>query len=487
MFFFNNPNLAVDRFLSSDFASCEEFLYFEKLKAIKAHPLSVHLLSHQVKSVAFLSSRNGAILADEMGLGKTRSSILSALIFSNERIPALIVCPTSIRFDWRDEILNVSPTSTHSLPDSPKDWRPADFTILSLSRLKSFYGWGEAHTFKSLFLDESQVFKNSAELTAAKRNTPVQANLDGTMPGLHRTQLVFTLAKKIPNVFCLTGTPILGKTRELFNLLRLIRHPLGKNFLKFSERYCGGHETPFGWKADGSTNIFELRELLRGAIFRQLKRHVLSLPSKTTVVTPVPLSGSFYDDYQNAWTRYLSKLSGVSSARVFQRIKVRHLVEINLLRQITSLSKVPYLGARIASSPTKKFLVFSLFTETLNEVSKDLTLRGIPFVRYDGSLSENQRYEAIQRFKKDPRCHFVANMDAAKAGLTLVESDHAIFLDQSWTPADHWQAEDRVHRIGQDRPVVSEYLYAPKTVEERLVDVLIQKQAIIDQHPKSLS
>ena len=482
LFDFSNPSATALQFLSSGLKTCDDVAYHEVLESIKGLTFCDGLLDYQIDGVAFLASRSGAILADDMGLGKTCQAISSTMVNPSERLPVLIICPSGLRYEWLKEIKRVSPHSSISLPVVPSEWTPSDYTVISFSRLKDFFGWDILHSFKSLFIDESQGFKNSTSFNKKTREDAHTSLRNGEKPKGHRTALCIDIAKCIPNVYCLTGTPILSRPRELFNLLALVRSPLSKDFIRFSKRYCDGHRGPFGWIADGCTNAVELRERLKNTLLRRLKKDVLNLPPKTTITTKLALHGNFILDYKNAWNRYVGSIQKTkSSEKRVSSLKARHLVEINLLRQVACLSKVSYLSNRITSS-SEKLIVFSNFKEPIDALSGLLDGGNIRHVRYVGGMTEAARNKAVEEFRSNTECRvFVSNLEAGKTGLNLVEATRVVFLDMGFTPADHFQAEDRAHRIGQTLPVTCEYLVTIDTVDELMLSILSEKKAVIDR------
>jgi len=482
---FYNMSACVRGFLASELSTCDDISFDSLVGFVRDHPVCQTLMPHQVDAVTFMLSRDGGILADDMGLGKTCCSIIRCLIQPEASLPCLIITPAGLRRTWRDEILRICPTATIEMPDSGDDLdgtRLPQFTIIPFSRLKSFYQWNALPSFKVLFVDESQAFKNNRSFTRNESREAAATHARGDSVKGHRTALMFEIAKPIPSIYCLTGTPILSRPRELFNLLKLIRHPLGNSFLRFSKQFCGGVETRFGWQADGCTNAVELRESLKNVVLRRLKVDVLNLPGKETILTRTPLAGEWIAKYRGAWHSYITNLKSTKSkADQRKAFKARHIVSLNLLRQICSQSKTDYIVDRIINSD-EKMIVFTSVTETLTSISEALTAKGVDHVCYHGAMNESKRHAAVKHFRGEPACRvFLSNTEAGKTGLTLIEATRVIFMDMVWTPADHYQAEDRAHRIGQTRKVTCEYLIAPGTVEDVIYELLASKKKVIDK------
>ena len=229
----------------------------------RAEEIAKGLYPHQIEGIAFLLGRRRALLADDMGLGKTRQSVL-AMVEAEAEGPYLVICPASVKRNWAREIQLVLPTSEPAivgpalLPSTDfQDWVIINYEILGkhLEGLLAFEWKGvvfdEAHYLKN---HQSQRSRNAAKLVKAIAHEPV--------------------------VHALTGTPMTNCPRDLFPLLRLMDHPLGKSFLSFAKRYCDAYQGDFGLVADGASNIEELTVQLHGVMLRRTKNEVLDLPPK---------------------------------------------------------------------------------------------------------------------------------------------------------------------------------------------------------------
>lgn len=474
----------VSDFCSVALESCDDPQYQTMLAAVTGSAGAEGLMEHQVKAACFLASRKGAILADDMGLGKTRSALGALRILSKEEaLPAIVVTPAGLRRSWISEAEKFWPEVKIQTADKSEDLRGGfQIAVVSYTKLKSFVGSPEIERVNSLIIDEAHSFKNARALYGEQRKIYSEKIAAGEDPGVHRTALLFSIAERIPRVYCLTGTPIMSRPKELFNLLKMTRHPLGRNFIQFSSRYCGGRAGRFGWISDGCTNPEELRSKLRNHVLRRHKKNVLALPPKSIKKVQTPLDMKEQFRYSGAWDEYIEMVkatrSGEEAARVWQ---ARHLVQISLLRQICSEAKVPKAVERIKSHG-QKVVVFSTYTKTLQALNEALDSEGIRSIVYDGSLNEKQRAEAVDKFQTEDQFKvFVAQTEAAKVGLTLTSATLVIFLDLVYTPADHFQAEDRCYRIGQERPVEIEYFLCPGTVEDHLLELHETKKTIISK------
>lgn len=460
----------------NDYQVCYEDL--SKSEAAKG------LLPHQIVSASFLASRRGCILADDMGLGKTRSA-LAALKYNATKgyCPAFIITPAGLRTSWLQEAGRYWPEAKVVLADGDKDLLgDFDIAVISYTKLKNFIGSTALSRVGTIIVDEAHSFKNSRALYGEQKQAYVDRLAEGKDPGVHRTALLLDVCSKVQSVYCLTGTPILSRPRELFNLLKMTRHPLGRNFIHYSTRYCGGHQGRFGWVSDGCTNPSELRENLKNFVLRRHKKKVLELPQKTIkkIETPLDMEGEV--KYSSAWDDYIAIVESTRTKEETEKVwQAKHLVQISLLRQICSLYKVKSAAERI-SRHDGKVVVFSNYTATLEELQKELQGKGFNSLIYDGSLNEKKRAEYVERFQNDAEVKaFIAQIESAKVGLTLTAGTLVLFMDLVYTPADHFQAEDRCYRIGQTKEVQIEYLLCPGTVEDHLVELHDSKKDVISK------
>ena len=195
----------------------------------RAEEIAQGLYPHQIEGIAFLLGRRRALLADDMGLGKTRQSII-AMVEAEPEGPYLVICPASVKRNWVREIELVLPIAEPvivgpgPLPSTAdivegRDWVIINYEILGkhMDRLLAFEWKGvvfdEAHYLKN---HQSQRSRNAAKLVKAIQREPI--------------------------VHALTGTPMTNRPRDLFPILRLVNHPLGKSFLSFAKRYCDGYQ-----------------------------------------------------------------------------------------------------------------------------------------------------------------------------------------------------------------------------------------------------
>jgi hypothetical protein len=424
--------------------------------------LRATLRRYQREGVAWLGllrdAELGALLADDMGLGKT----LQALCALRGR--TLVVAPTSVLHNWRDEIARFRPGLRCSLYHGPgRRLSPrADVTLTSYAILRLDAESLAAQRWDSVILDEAQIIKNPDSQVAR---------------AAYRLQAAWRLA--------LTGTPVENRLDELWSQLHFLNPGLLGTRRDFDERV--GRPVAAG----DEPAVARLRERTRPFLLRRLKRDVApELPPRTDIVLHAVLDEEERHTYEaiRAATRRdvverLAAGSGVLQAleallRLRQAACHRALVPG---QRAASSSKLELLLEMLDEVVAEghKALVFSQWTKLLDLVEPRLGESGLPFARLDGSTRD--RAGVVARFQDEagPPVMLVS-LTAGGLGLNLTAADHVFILDPWWNPAVEDQAADRAHRIGQDRPVMVYRLVAEQTVEERVLALQQRKREIAE-------
>jgi SWI/SNF-related matrix-associated actin-dependent regulator 1 of chromatin subfamily A len=300
-----------------------------------------------------------------------------------------------------------------------------------------------------------------------------------------RTKAVKAIAKNVPSVLLLSGTPLLSRPIELFNSLQLMDPVTWGNWYDFTRRYCQGHQTRWGWEAKGASNIEELQKKISRYFLRRTKEEVLPhLPKKIFVDYAVDMNDEHRREYKTAqenFAKYLREYKNRKGTEIARMVQAEKLTKINFLRQITTQGKVATAEELIENvvDSGQKVLVFSCFNEpleTLHKKYKDSS------VLLTGKTATEDRRDIIAKFQNDPETKiFFGGIVAAGVGITLTAATTAIFLDYSWNPADHSQAIDRMHRPGATSDSVTIYqLYSRNTIDEFMRKILVRKKKIFD-------
>jgi SWI/SNF-related matrix-associated actin-dependent regulator 1 of chromatin subfamily A len=417
-------------------------------------------MEHQKEAIQKLVGNKKFILADDMGLGKTTSTIISALESGSKKI--LIVCPASLKINWQREIENYSNRSVY-ISEGKKFSTEHDFVIINYDILKNF------HDPKKK--DESIILNSKFDLVIMDEAHMI------SNPQAQRTKIVNDICDKVERVWLLTGTPMTSRPMNYYNLLSLVESPVAANWMAYARRYCNGFQFSVGkrkvWNVTGASNLDELRERTQSHILRRLKEDVLDLPDK--IITPVylRLKSKDYEELMGEYFNWYDNNSEESSSLTIQfgkLMKVRKVIAEEKVKNTIEL-------AENIIEQGKKVIIFTNFTDTLRTIYDHF---GKQAVYLDGSCSKPHRQKAVDDFQENDKIKvFVGNLKAAGVGITLTSAEAVIMNDLSFVPAEHAQAEDRSHRIGQKNSTSVYYPLFENTIEGAIYDILNRKKKII--------
>ncbi len=448
----------------------------------RAEDIAKGLYPHQIEGIAFLLGRRRALLADDMGLGKTRQSVI-AMVEAEAEGPYLVICPASIKRNWAREIEIVFPDAKPvivgpaPLPSIDyRGWIIVNYEILgkNLDKLLEF-------DWKGVVFDEAHYLKNYQS---------------------QRSRNASKLVKEIKRdlvVHALTGTPMTSRPRDLFPLLQILDHSLGKSFLSFAKRYCDAYQGDFGLVADGATNIEELTVQLHGVMLRRRKDEVLDLPPKIRTWMDVELHPYAIQHFNRLVQNFISKFDtpeAIDESAESVGLSSEHRDELDNSIDTTDLgtgmgrlTQVRRAIAFVKCRHTIKFvenaleqgekvIIFTSFLNTMQRFQRHFKDRA---VYVSGEVPVHERQNRVDRFQNDDALKlFVANMHIAGVGINLTAARQIVFNDLDWVPANHWQAEDRAYRIGQTGTVNVTYMIATGTVDSFVKTVLETKAALMD-------
>jgi len=439
-----------------------------------------HLYPFQIEGVDFLVKTKRALLGDDMGLGKTAQAITACKRLNAQKI--LVICPNSVKYVWQREF---------------EKWEPSyDVRVVvgdKQQRLDQIWGTAQVVVINFEIVREWQVkvtkeLKQTDELKALLSQTWDVMIIDEAHRVKSRhaqvTKAVTRLARQSThNLFLLTGTPIMNRPDELWTLLRAISPKQFTSYWRFVQSYCHVYHDGFGWVVGNLLpyRVAPLREVLSHFAIRRTKNEVLQdLPEKTVQQVWVNLENDQLRVYREMAKTMWTELEGkvVSAAVVIAQITRLKQIAIDpklMLSEDSPLegAKVDALGDILEGAGDQKVVVFSQFARALRKLSATLK---IPHAMVTGDVTGKAREDSIQRFQTDSDCRvLLASIPAGGQGITLTAASIAVFLDKAWTPAMNIQAQDRLHRIGQKKPVTIIELLAAGTVEEGIEKLLNSK------------
>ena len=417
----------------------------------------------------------GGILADDMGLGKTIQTLcfLSYLKTKNNSLKALVVCPTTLLFNWENEIKKFTPTLTFGVHHgsargrTDKAFIDNEIVITTYGTLRSDIKLFSEIEFDYIVLDESQAIKNPAsKVTKAA--------------GLIKAK----------NRLCLSGTPLQNNTFDIYAQMNFL-NPGMLGSMEFFKQEFAIPIDKFGEKEQKE----HLRKLLYPFILRRTKEQVAKdLPEKQEMILYCEMGDEqqkIYDAYRN---EFRDKIMGVVEAQGIGRSQLTILQGLMKLRQICDSPfilneeeqypnvsvKLDELTREITENISNhKALVFSQFLGMLALIRDRLEELGVPYAYFDGSTSAPDRQKAVEYFQNNEECRvFLISLKAGGVGLNLTAADYVYIVDPWWNPAVEQQAIDRTHRIGQTKNIFAYRMICKDTVEDKIINLQERKKAL---------
>ncbi len=443
--------------------------------------LETVLRPYQKQGTAWLQflrdNQFGGILADEMGLGKT----LQALAFLRAvregqpgMPPALVICPTSLVFNWVAEAARFTPSlkvlALHG-PDRHAlfaDISKHDLIITSYALIRRDSEQYQEYEFDTVILDEAQHIKN--------RRTQ---NAQAVKAVRSRYRLV------------LTGTPLENSVLDLWSIFDFLMPGYLGSAQDFRDRY----EAPITRDRNPEAQS-RLARRLRPFLLRRLKSEVAAdLPARLEQVAfceLTPDQRGVYQQFLEATRKEVLETTGTEKEGRSRMLVLSALLRLRQVCCDLRLLKLDGVQPENASGKVDLFselleevidgghrvLVFSQFVTMLTLLQDKLKSNDIEFCYLDGSTTD--RGAVVQRFQTTPAIPvFLISLKAGGVGLNLTGADTVIHFDPWWNPAVEDQATDRAHRIGQTRVVTSYKLIARDTIEEKILALQNRKREII--------
>lgn len=461
----------------------EQQLAREKLRSLTeairqdpdGHPLrksllKTELLPYQMDGVAFAAGAGRAVLADDMGLGKTIQGIGVAELLAREAgvQRVLVICPASLKSQWRDEVHRFSDRSVQ-LVIGRTDERTGQygngtfFTVCNYEQVLRDLAAVEQVAWDLIILDEGQRIKNWESKTS---------------------QVIRSLQSRFALV--LSGTPLENRLDELYTVVKFVdEQRLGPAYEFFHRHRIVDDKG----KVQGFQHLDEIREKLRPILLRRTRQAVLDqLPDRTTTVVRIAPTAEQLELH----TGYMQNVVRITRKRYLTEMDLLQLQKNLLLCRMcanstaladhqepgysTKLDRLGELLEELAGQPDRKIIIFSEWRRMHDRIEPILKRLKMPFVRLDGQVPQKQRPAIVKEFQKNPECRVILLTNAGSTGLNLQAANTVINVDLPWNPAVLEQRVARAHRMGQKNPVHVYLLVTEETLEERLLETLAMKQ-----------
>lgn len=427
----------------------------------------------------------GGLLADDMGLGKTVQTLTFLQYYKtkNQGIHALVICPTSLLYNWENEIRKFAPQLSYLIHHGSSrtlkhtELSGYDIIISTYGTLRSDAELFAKNEVDYIVLDESQTIKNpNSKVAKAAQFIPAR------------------------NRIALSGTPMQNNTFDLYSQMNFLNPGMLGNKEFFKEQFA----KPVDKFQDQETKD-HLRKLVYPFMLRRTKEQVADdLPDKTDITLYCemgPQQRAIYEAYKNM---YRSRILGSIEQQGIEKSQFAILQGLMKLRQICDSpailrdeqkfdnhsAKLDELTRELEENTGEhKVLIFSQFLGMLALIREKLKQHQIPFQYFDGSYTAIQREQAINEFQNNQACRvFLISLKAGGMGLNLTAADYVYIVDPWWNPAVEQQAIDRTHRIGQTKNIFAYRMICKDTVEEKIMLLKEKKNSLVkdiiskDQH-----
>lgn len=434
--------------------------------------LKAELLPYQLDGIAFAAGVGRAVLADDMGLGKTIQGIGVAELMSRQSAieKVLVICPTSLKAQWRNEIHRFSDRDCQlvlgSAPERAMQYdNKCFFTVCNYEQVLRDINSIEQVRWDLIILDEGQRIKNWEAKTS---------------------QMIKSLRSRFALV--LSGTPLENRLDDLFSVVEFVDdRRLGPSFRFFNTHRVVDEKG----KLLGYKNMDKLREKLSPILLRRTRSGVMKeLPQRTDEIIRIKPSSEQYD-INRAQKMIIQTIINKSYMSEMDLLRLQKalllcrmaadstfLVDKEPPGYSTKLERLQELLEGLNAEEGRKIVLFSEWTTMLGLIEPILKKLKMDFVRLDGSVPQKKRAQLVHTFQTDPNCKLFITTNAGSTGLNLQSANTVINVDLPWNPAVLEQRIARAHRMGQKNPVQVYILVTEDTIEEGMLGTLAAKKEV---------
>lgn len=451
---------------------CQKIEESYSLNPQKPRALQATLRDYQSEGFKWMAQLDswgaGACLADDMGLGKTVQTI-ALLLYKRKEGPSLVIAPTSVVTNWKNEMERFAPTLHTTLINtlSSDDRKEAilkakagDVMLTTYGILSNEQEDISTKEWNVICLDEAHTIKN--------RETKM-------------AQAVYTFNAKTR--IALTGTPLQNHLGELWSLFNFINPGMLGTYDMFREKFIVPIEN--GQKERQK----QLKRIILPFVLRRTKNEVVEeLPDKTETVRYIELSKKEMSVYE------LIREEAKKMLESDNKVSMNVLAEITKLRQAACAATLARPKLKLESSKIEQLmqlvdeiisgenhiLIFSQFTSFLKLIKNEFDKRHVGYLYLDGGTPLKQRENLVEQFQNGESPIFIISLKAGGLGLNLTGANYVIHMDPWWNPAIEQQATDRAYRIGQRQKVTVYHLISEHTIEEKILRLHKTKRDMAD-------
>jgi SNF2 family DNA or RNA helicase len=450
--------------------------YFKNKKLPVIESLKVKPFPYQTEGILFCAAAGRSILADDMGLGKTIQAIgVAQLLQEHGQVQkVLIICPTSLKYQWQSEIEKCTTATTTVIEGN------------YLNRQKLYKQEGSLYKIASY-----NMAVNDLELI--NEYHPDLIILDEAQRIKNWQTKVSQSIKKLQSKYALvlTGTPLENKLQELYSLVQFI-DPLHLGSLyNFISEY---EQTDDTGKVIGYKDLHEIKERLKHILLRRTKKEVLKqLPSRTDKNLFVDITNEqkiIHNDYKEIVNKLVHRWKKMGFLK--EEDRQRLMISLNMMRMVcnstyiidqetnhqTKLDELFDILEEVIATGEEKIVIFSQWERFTRLIAARLDTQKIGYANLNGNVPSHKRKDLFDRFNKDENCRIFLSTDAGGVGLNLQAASMLFNMDLPWNPAVLEQRISRIYRQGQKRNVNIINFVAQNTIEHGMLGKLKFKRAL---------
>ncbi len=440
--------------------------------------IKTDLFPYQREGIYFAAKAGRCLIADEMGLGKTIQAIATAELLKKEFniSSVLIICPTSLKYQWQTEIEKFTDSTVIVIEGGPLKRAPQYKEAGIFYKIIGYHTAGNDLKYINesepdlVILDEAQRIKN------------------------WKTRISRNIKKVVsPYAIVLTGTPLENKLEELYSIIQFIDPFLLGSLFNFLENYQVKDENG---KVVGYQNLNKIGKTLSEVMLRRTRKQVLrQLPGRQDKNLFVPMTErqqEVHEEYADTVARLVHKWRRLGFLP--EKDRQRLMICLNMMRMScnstyiidqqtrndTKIDELMSILEEIFTMQGQKVVIFSQWERMTRLVAQELAAKEIQFQYLHGGVPSAKRKELFVHFNNNPESKVFLSTDAGGVGLNLQAASYMVNLDIPWNPAVLEQRIARIYRMGQRRKVSIVNLVSSGTIEHRMLDVLKFKSSMAE-------
>ena len=439
--------------------------------------LKTNLYPYQKEGIRFAFEKGKSIIADEMGLGKTVQAIGAAELLRKSGLVSsvMIICPTSLKYQWQKEIERFTDSSAVVIEGNPIK-RAEMYKGDEFYKIVSYHAMNRDVRMKGemyaecVIMDEVQRLKNwNTQIARSARH-------------IHSDYAIV-----------LSGTPLENKLEELYSVMQLVDQYCLGPYYRFVEETTVRDETG---KVLSYRNLNMVSEKIRARLIRRRKVDVsLQMPHRTDKLLFVPMTPQqmeMHDEWKSAVAQIVFKWKRMHFLSETDRRRL--LLMLNQMRMVcdstfildqktrfdTKVEETMNILHDLFESGDEKVVIFSQWERMTRLIAGELAKAGVRYSSLNGTVPSENRKKLCDDFQEDPDCRVFISTDAGSTGLNLQAASLVINLDLPWNPAVLEQRIARIYRIGQKRSIQVINMVSRDTFEERMLSTLNFKSSLFE-------